>query len=277
VPAVAGGENIGGCSCSITPYDEEGRARYPEHLPYWNHYMWPSKPANGAASLGTQPVRWHGSGCLRWQPLQWGEKAALSSVNTIFENGTVRPCGPRKHAEIWWKIQVPYLASYIRISAAMDTGSGGDLIGFSISPDGGKSRHGVYWGPPKGRLEVVVPPSATPSIRGMQEFWFRLDMSTQSPASNLRVRSMQINVGYQHNMHIQPRLVPGDNELYVQADSLDGVKLQTDWAYTHPDGERVETVELESGKRSAKTVNPKISKPDDLIMRGVTLRCLPAK
>ena len=92
-----------------------------------------------------------------------------------------------------------------------------------------------------------------------------------------RLRSLQIKVGYQHNMHIQPRLVPGDNELYVQAENLNGVRLQTDWAFTHSDGEQVETVELLSGKRSSKKVNPKISKPEDLIMRGVTLRCLPAK
>jgi len=107
----------------------------------------------------------------------------------------------------------------------------------------------------------------------LQEFWLRVDMSTQSATSPLCLRGLQITVGYQLNMNILPRLIPGENKLYLQADKLDGVKLSAEWAFTHPEGERVETVTLEKAGRAARTINPIVKKPDELIMRGVTLRC----
>ena len=55
------------------------------------------------------------------------------------------------------------------------------------------------------------------------------------------------------------------------------MKLSAEWAYTHPEGEKLETVSLEKASRAAKSVDPGIKKPDDIVMRGVTLRCLPAK
>lgn len=277
--AIGEGDGAGawGAHCSIGPYDEEGKARYPEHLPYWKHYLWPRPPAAnpGGNFNGVEAVRWHGSGCLRWQPLLWGQEVTWSAANAIFENGTVRPSGPKKHCEIWWHFKLPYLASYLRLNVAMDSGSGGDLVGFAVSPDAGRCLKPIHWGPPQGRLDLTVSPKEAPSIRGMQEFWLRLDLSTQSAASNLRVRGLQINVGYQLNMHILPRLVPGENELYVQAEQVEGVRLVSEWAYTHPDGEQVESVELSKAGRERKAVNPQIRKPDDLIMRGVTLKCLP--
>ncbi len=48
------------------------------------------------------------------------------------------------------------------------------------------------------------------------------------------MRGLQITVGYQLNMSIIPRLVPGNNALYLQAEKLDGVKLVAEWAYGHP-------------------------------------------
>jgi len=212
----------------------------------------------------------------RHPPLLWGQEVTWSATNAVFENGTVRPSGPKKHSDIWWHFKLPYLASYLRLNVAMDTGSGGDLVGFSVSPDAGRSRHAIHWGPPQSRLDLTVSPKEAPSIRRMQEFWLRLDMSTQSAASNLRIRGLQINVGYQTNMHILPRLTPGENELYLQAEKLDGMRLETVWAYTHTDGERLEKVALDRPGRAARKVDPGVKKPDDLIMRGVTLRCLPA-
>ena len=44
-------------------------------------------------------------------------------------------------------------------------------------------------------------------------------------------------MGFQHNMHIQPRLVPGQNQLWVEAAQLDnGSKVQAEWIY-QVDGE----------------------------------------
>jgi hypothetical protein len=263
-----------GAHCDISLYDEEGKARYPEHLPYWKHYTWPTANTNGIN--GTQEVRWHGCGALRWNPLEYGAQVAWRAHNAVFENGGVRPSGVRKHCEVWWHIKVPYLATHLRLCPAVDVG-GGDLVGFSVSPDAGRSLHSIYWqsgSPPK---TIDNGPGEGPSVRGMREFWLRLDMSTQSETSPLRVRGLHICVGYQLNMNLLPRLLPGSNPLYLQAEKLDGVKLSAEWAYTHPEGEKLETVSLEKASRAAKSVDPGIKKPDDIVMRGVTLRCLPAK
>ncbi len=136
--------------------------------------------------------------------------------------------------------------------------------------------HSVMVGEGYFTWQQLVQDFAAAGIKGMQEFWLRLDMSTQAAASPLRIRGLHICVGYQQNMHLQPRLVPGENELYVQADKLDGMKLVTQWTYTHPEGDRVECVELCKPGREVRKVNPGIAKPDGLIMRGVTLKCLPA-
>ncbi len=267
----------GGAHCSISLYDEEGKPRYSEHLPYWKNYMWPAARPNNVDSgiSGQDPVRYHGCGHLRWKPLEYGEQVTCETHHAVFENGTVRPSGAKKHCEVWWKIKVPYLISYLRIGAAADQG-GGDLIGFSVSPDKGKSFHTIHWSAKNLPKLLTLSPSDSPSLRGMREFWLRLDMSTQSSTSPLCIRGLQVTVGYQTNMHLQPRLVPGSNELYVEAGDMKGVKLETEWAYTHPEGEKTAKVELASGKKATQQVDPKLDRPDQAIMRGVTLRCLPA-
>jgi hypothetical protein len=259
--------------CDISLYDEEGKPRYPEHLPYWKNYAWETA---GSGINGNQAVRWHGCGALRWQPLELGAAGAWRSANAVFENGTVRPAGAKKHCEVWWHIKLPYLATYLSIHPAADLG-GGDLLGFAVSPDAGRSVHSLYWkagDPPK---QILNGPGEGPSVRGLQEFWVRLDLSTQSPASPLRVRGLQLTVGYQLNMNVLPRILPGDNTLYLQAEKLDGVKLSAEWAYTHPDGEKLDSVSLDAAGRASKKVNPGVNRPEDIVMRGVTLRCVAAK
>jgi hypothetical protein len=268
------GAATSGAHCDISLYDEEGKPRYPQHFPYWKPYVWPT-PSGQNSINGREAVRWHGCGCLRWQPLLWGEDVTWRSHHAVFENGTVRPSGVKKQCVVWWHIQIPYMATYMRLGIAADAG-GSDLIGFAVSPDAGKSLFSLHWksGHPPKMLENG--PSGAPSIRGLQEFWLRLDMSTQSETSNLRIRGLQINVGYQLNMNILPRIVPGENELYLEAEKLDGVKLSADWAYTHASGEKLDTVELSRSGNVSRKVNSDITKPDDITMRGVTLRCLPA-
>jgi hypothetical protein len=261
-----------GAHCDISLYDEEGKPRYPEHLPYWKNYVWPT-PSLGNTN-GGHPVRFHGCGCLRWQPLLWGEAVAARAHNAIFENGTVRPSGAKKHCEVWWHIRLPYLASYLRLNPAVDVG-GGDLIGFAVSPDNGRSLHPLHWAsgaPPK---LLSYGPKTAPSIRGLQEFWLRLDMSTQSATSPLRIRGLQINVGYQLNMNILPRLLPGSNELYLQAEAQEGTTLAAEWAFGTPAGDRVETVTLGKSGRASRKVTLKAKGPEEIVMRGVTLKCLP--
>jgi hypothetical protein len=269
-----GDKDTDGAHCSIDLYNESGMIRHPDHFYYWKNYVWPTPNSINRAN-GGQSVRWHGSGALRWQPLLFGDKVIHKAHNAIFENGTVRPRANKAHCEVWWKIQIPYLASYLRLGIAVDIG-GGDMLGISVSPDNGQTLHNLFWGgnhPPK---VIELNPHSVPSIKGLREFLVRIDMSSQSPTSNLRVRGFQINVGYQLNMNILPRLVPGNNELFIKAKSVSSdIHLVADWAYTHPEGEIVDTVAL--NKSGINAINKKldIKLPSDIIMRGVTLKCLP--
>ena len=263
-----------GAHCDISLYDEEGRPRYPEHLPYWKNYVWPTESSNGIN--GTQPVRWQGCGAMRWQPLQHGVEQTWSASNAVFENGTVRTTGNRKHCEVWWHIKLPYLISYLSIQSEFAT-EGGEYIGFAISGDAGRSLRPVYWQqapPPK---LLTVGPTDVPGVRNLQEFWLRMDMSSQHREPKLRCRALQIAVGYQVNMNVLPRLLPGDNELTLQAEQSDGLTLQADWAWTQGQDEKSASVLLKPGDKLARcTINPQATRPEDLQMRGVTLRCLPA-
>ncbi len=263
-----------GAHCDISLYNEEGKVRHPEHFPYWKNYVWPT-PNSPKQTNGGQPVRWNGSGCLRWQPLLFGDKVVHKAHNATFENGTVKPKANKAHCEVWWKIQIPYLASYLRLATGVDIG-GGDMLGISISPDNGRSLYNIHWGSNHPSKVIDLNPRSAPSINGLREFLIRIDMSSQSATSNLRVRGFQINVGYQVNMNILPRLVPGQNELKLKANSVgSGVKLQAEWAYTHPDGEMIDTVSLDKAGESKLAKKLDIKSPSDITMRGVILKCLP--
>ncbi len=150
------------------------------------------------------------------------------------------------------------------------------MLGISVSPDNGQSLHNLHWSgshPPK---VIDLNPKTAPSIAGLREFLIRIDMSSQSSSSNLRVRGFQINVGYQVNMNVLPRLLPGENELYLKADSISpDVKLQAEWAYSHPSDEMVDTVTLDKSGESKVKKTLDIKQPSDIIMRGVSLKCLP--
>jgi hypothetical protein len=262
-----------GAHCDISLYDEEGKARYPEHLPYWKNYVWPGASSDGINA--GQEVRWHSAGAMRWQPLQFGNAVTFSAANAVFDKGTLRPSGVNKHCEVWYHLRLPFIATYLRLAPFVEAASN-DLVGFAVSADAGKSVCPIHWAngaPPK--LLTFGNKAEGPTIRGLREFWLRVDLSSKSASSPLCIRSLGVTVGYQSNMHILPRLLPGQNQLYLQAQENNGVRLSAEWAYSHPGGERVETLTLDARGRSTRTVNAGVEKPEDLIMRGVTLRCLP--
>ncbi len=198
--------------------------------------------------------------------------------------------GVSKHCEVWWHIKVPYLITYLQLAPVVEA-SGSDLFGLSVSPDAGKTMLPLHWkngAPPKLITHgpgVFAPdgrelsPAPSPSIRGSREFWLRLDMSSKSPASPLRVLNLGITVGYQLNMQILPRVMPGENTLSLEAKELNGVRLQAEWVYTHPKGERVETVELEKSGRTQKKASCDVaaSIKIDHARRKVSWRFVPAK
>lgn len=267
-PEGRGRSFAGGSHCTIEPYDHEGRARYPQHEPYWRHYRWPS-------SLKPQvPVRWHGAGSWRWRPLPYGAAAAEWCAHARFENGLLHCAGRNKHTEVWYRIRLPYLASYIHVDTTIE---GAGYAGLSISPDDGRTLWNLWSGAPR-YFEVHNGQAAylagKPSVAGLRDFLLRVDMNTSVPQGRIWLSGLRIMVGYQHNMFVQPRLLPGANPLYLEAGTLDeGERLRARWNFTAPEGEREEEVVLDRPGRAERTVEIACARPDDLVMRGVTLSC----
>ncbi len=277
-PGERGRYAIEGSHCTIPQYDHEGRLLYPQHEPYWRAYRWPASTRT-ESSPGQIPitassrdlVRWHGYGSLRWKPLPFGEAVAARCRNATFENGILSTAGPNRWLEVWYRFVLPHPASHLCIDTDL-IGSG--TVGFALSPDGGDTLASLYWGPPKwmrllnGKADYLA---GKASVQGMRQFWLRIDMETRDV---IRMNALRIMVGYHHNMHVQPRLLPGRNKLFLEADQLAaGCRLACRWNYTTPDGEQEQALDLAEPGRTEKTVTvPKLT-PDQVVMRGVTVEC----
>ncbi|MGQ9661338.1 MAG: hypothetical protein ACUVWX_03255 [Kiritimatiellia bacterium] len=255
-----------GTHCTIDPYDHEGKLRYPEHEPFWKNYRWPSSTDPHAL------VRWHGCGSLRWIPLNYGLELAEWTANAKLERGRLMPTGVNRHMEVWYRFRLPYLVSYINIDATVE---GAGYFGFCVSADNGQTLWPIITGSPRwfnvcnGKSEYLA---GKPSVAGLKEFLLRIDMHTSVPQSFVCVSGLRIMVGYQHNMQIQPRLLPGDNQLYLEAGAMDeGERLVARWNYTLPAGEQESVVHLDSPGIARRTVHCPVRKPEEIVMRGVSL------
>lgn len=268
-PGERGKHAVNGGHCSITPYDHEGKPLYPEHEPYWKPYRW---PATGSPQ---ELVRWHGCGSLRWQPLPLGAAGAVSARHAKFDNGGLEPDGTNRWLEVWYRVRLPYPASHLCLDTDV---AGSGSVGFALSADGGNTLSSLYWGPPKwlrltnGKAEYLA---GKASVQGLREFWLRIDMETRD---RIRLNALRLMVGYQHNMHVQPRLLPGRNRLFLEADEVAaGHKVVARWNYTTPRGEKAHCLELGKAGRAESALTIGKIKPEELVMRGVTLECLPAQ
>jgi len=269
-PGERGKSYIRGSHCSITPYDHEGRIRFPDHEPYWRNYRW------GSSLNPHESVRWHGCGNLRWTPLLYGEDAVLEAHNAVFENNTVRVKGNNTYAEIWYRIRLPYLIHHLYADWSV---KGAGEAGLSISADGGNTlwdlkRGGAPCGGlvQNGKADYLA---GRASVQGLREFLLRIDLLAYDRGEELRVDALRIQVGFHHNMHIQPRLLPGENELYIEADEVDsGDSLEVRWAATAGDREITERLALDTTGRTERKIDVGCEKPEDIIMRGVTLEVI---
>jgi len=261
-----------GSHCSIPEIGRLGGQVYPQHMPYWRNYMWPAR--------GGPAVRWHGSGALRWKPLQYGAAAACDARNAKFENGCLRPAGPHDFCEVWYHFKLPYLASWI--SVAYDVvGGGGDHFGLCLSADGRRSWWSMMeqrstrpgWGQVlNGQAQWKERRS---SVQGLREFWLRVDLATHAENPTLAVQALDVAVGFQHNMYIQPRLLPGENPLWIEAAELaGGAKLRAEWIYQLGGEERRTAVELAGPGRAAESVVIEADCPSDVHTTGIRLCCL---
>ena len=123
--------------------------------------------------------------------------------------------------------------------------------------------------PPVGGLGGQPP---TPSY--MRWLWPEADADEDKPIT-LAVQALDVAVGFQHNMYIQPRLLPGENPLWLEAAVLnDGAKLQAEWIYQLASEERRCELRLERPDRAQKNVFLEAHCPSEILMTGIRLDCL---
>jgi hypothetical protein len=256
-----------GSHCSITPYDHEGKVRFPEHEPYWKNYRWES--SRNPQDL----VRWHGYGNLRWTPLLYGEEAAEQTYNAVFKNNTIGVKGNNTFAEVWYRIKLPYLISHISADWSV---KGPGAAGLGISADNGYT----LWNLKRGGTPIVGLFSngqadyiaGKPSVQGLREFLLRVDLLAYDRAEDLRVDALRLQVFFHHNMQIQPRLLPGENTLFLEAEELgQGETLEARWNATVAGEEQTESLTLEKAGNTEKAASFECKKPEDIVMRGITL------
>jgi len=266
-------EGSRGSHCSVATLSARGEKQYAIHEPYWANYVWP------ATTTGL-PVRWHGAGALRWHPLLQGADASCEAHNAVFEKGCLKPAGPHDFCEVWYCFKLPYLVSYVSVDYDV-VGAGGDHFGLCLSTDGGRSRFSMFpsrftgpgWGCVENGLAQWRAGEAT--VQGVREFRLRVDLATHNENPTLAVQALRIAVGFQHNMHIQPRLLPGANPLWLEAAEIDdGSRLQAEWVYQQGGAERRAALGLDSAGRGEQVVTIDADRPSDVHTTGLRLKCL---
>lgn len=269
--------HVEGVHCDIPEISRRGELAFPQHEPYWKNYRWSPK-FQGNANEG-RGVRWHGSGALRWKPLLHGRRAAAHAIQAKFENGALKPAGPHAFTEVWYRFQLPHMASYIYLDYDF-VGDGGDYVGFSISGDDRRTiwpldmkSHGPHWGVAQnGQKEWV---ERRPSVQGMRDFMLRIDMFSHNANPKAALLALNICVGFQHNMYVAPRLLPGANPLWLAAGELaSDCKLEAEWTCQTPGGQERERLDLAQAGTTETTVKMDEATPPEIHMSGLTLRCV---
>ena len=273
-PEAAGHPN--GAHCEITELSRLGEILYPEHEPYWANYRWPT-PGGTGRNEG-RPVRWHGSGALRWKPLLRGEAAAAYAIQAQFENGTIRPAGQHVFTEVWYHFRLPYLVSFLMLDYDV-VGAGDDYCGFCVSADDRRTlwplkqkSYAPHYGEIlNGQREWK---RKEPSVQGLREFWLRVDMFSHHASPGLALQGLNVTVGFQHNMDAQPKLVPGDNALWIEAEKLDrNTKLGAEWVYQVDGKQQKSGFELSKAGRAAGRVRVDTDCPSRICMTGLRISC----
>ena len=270
--------NIDGSHCDIPAMNRLGRIGQPKHVPYWTNYLWPTEK-----KLGTnegRPVRWHGAGALRWKPLKYGASVAAEAHNARFENGCLRPTGCRHFAEVWYPLQLPFLATYIDIDYDV-VGSSSDYFGLTLGSDGGRRvwrtmdlpTHAPHYGQVRNGLAQWQ--AGEPSVQGLREIWLRLDFFSYDKEPTLAFRALRVAVGFQHNMYLQPRLLPGANSLWLETGELGtDERLAAEWIYQVRGAEDRARLDLAEAGRVDRVVTIDAADPSDILMTGLRLTCI---
>ncbi len=264
-----------GSHCQIAAYNHKGALQFPQHEPYWKNYR---KNMHDFSWFNSdKPVRTHGAGALRWQPLLTGADAAIAANNAHFENGTLRPIKNNAHCEVWYEIKIPYFVSYLFLEGFVK-GGGSDYVGFAISCDGGKTVTPIAEKVIKGfriRNGLAERKEGKTSVQYTKGFLLRVDMHSHSSDTTPLLESLRITVGYQQNMFTQPMLLPGKNLLWLEGCEIKkSEKLVAEWCYTIGKVENSVKLELVDGKKTETVVEVNAALQDEIIMRGVSIACV---
>ena len=265
-----------GSHCGMAQISRLGCRQYAEHIPYWKNYIWPT-PGTGHMGAG-QAVRWHGSGALRWKPLLQGPEVVCDARNAVFADGCLRPAGQHEFTEVWYRFKLPFLVSWVSVDYDV-VGAGGDWFGLSLSADDRRSWWSMkprYNGPGWGRAVNGQQQwkAAESSVQGVNEFWLRVDLASHHAEPTLAVQAMDVAVGFQHNMYVQPRLLPGQNPLWLEAAGVDeGSRLEAEWIYQLDGEQRRSGLVLDAAGRAEQMVHVDADCPSRVRMTGIRLCC----
>ncbi len=262
-----------GSHCQIAAYNHKGAPTFPQHEPFWRNYR---KNMHDASWFNCdKPVRTHGAGALRWQPLLSGADAPAWADHACFENGTLRPTGKNRHCEVWYEINVPYFVSYLFLEGYIQ-GGGSDYAGLAISADGGKTVTPIgekLTSKFRIRNGLAERKAGKTSVQYARNIMLRVDMHSHDNDTTPRLQSLRITAGYQQNMFTQPMLLPGKNKLWLQADETNGETLTAEWNFTMKGQEHCLALPLQEDGKAEQTFDIECDRPDDLTMRGVSIRC----
>lgn len=271
----AGEKYVRGSHCQISKFNHRGEVSFPKHEPYWANYRLNMRDQTHLNS--DQPVRTHGHGALRWQPLLHGATAAAWADHAVFVGNTVRPAGVNKHCEVWYELELPYYASHLLVEG-FARGGGSDYVGVGVSADGGRTIRPLgerlmgYFRVVNGLEERRT---GKPSIQFLRRFHLRLDLHSHHSTTTPAIEGLRITVGYQHNMFTQPFILPGENRLWLEGQVAAGSRLRARWNYTLRGKAGHTELALDRDGRSEQAVDLGFDDPSDLTMRGIVLACEP--
>lgn len=261
-----------GPHCQIPEFDHTGALLFPDHEPFWRPYR---RNFMDNSWVGThRPVRCPGAGALRWTPLLYGRETAAWADHAVFENNEARPSGVSKHCEIWYEIDLPYYASYLQIEGFVKA-SGSDYAGIGISADKGRTITPLLTGI-KGNFRMLngleERKKRTTSVQFSRRFHIRFDLHGHTPVLPV-IQGLRITAGYQHNMFVQPLLLPGKNRLWLEAKKVSGEEIRARWNYCLKG--KAASTELVLGRegRVEKGVEMKALGQEEIVMHGVVLSC----
>ncbi len=111
------------------------------------------------------------------------------------------------------------------------------------------------------------------SVQYARNIMLRVDMHSHHSDASPLLQSLRITAGYQQNMFTQPMLTPGRNRIWLEGRDMGGAKLTAEWNYTLQGCEQAADVSLAEDGKAEKTVALDVERQEDIIMRGVSVRC----